>query len=169
MAYCAMKHKDMLNVLLADVGTPEMRDAVKKTFTQKRIFPKDKRVFRRLNDDYEYCSWRAHTNMAGLASHLQKSGGNRFNIITQDIQSEHAGMVIPLFLISLCFSHLHILISVDETFGHLPLPDELEAFRSARESFEAKLMPVVMKHRGTAIAEQMADEQWLKTALDPNR
>jgi hypothetical protein len=49
IAFCIVKHKDMLKVLLDDVGTPETREAVRKTFTQRRIFPKDKRVFRRLS------------------------------------------------------------------------------------------------------------------------
>jgi hypothetical protein len=107
--------------------------------------------------------------MAAVASHLEKGGKNRFNIVTQDIQTEQAATVIPIFLISLCFSHLHILISVDETFDHLPVTDELEAFRLARETFEAKLMQIVIKHRGASIAQRMQDEEWLKTALDPER
>jgi hypothetical protein len=169
MAFCAMKHKDMLKILLDDVGTPETREAVMKTFTQKRIFRKEKRVFRRLDNDYDYCSWRTHTNMAGFASHLTKEGGNRFNITTQDIQTEQAGTSIPLFLISLCLSHFHILTSVDETFDHLPVTDALEAFMVARETFEAKLMQIILKHRGTSIAAHMEDEQWLNAALDPDR
>ena len=169
LAFCTMKHKDMLQILLADVGTPETREAVKKPFTQKRIFPKDKRVFRRLGNDYDYCSCRAHSNMAGLASHLTKEGGNRFNIVTQDIQTEQAVTLIPLFLISLWFSHLHILTSVDESFEHLPVTHELEAFMVARETCEAKLMHVVMKHRGASIVQSMQDEKWLAAALDPQR
>jgi hypothetical protein len=169
IAFCAMKHKDMLKILIADVGTSETREAVRNTFTQKRIFPKNKRVFRRLNDDYDYCSWRAHTNMAGLASHLTKEGGNRFNITIQDIQPEQAGILIPLFLISLCFSHFHILTSVDETFSRMPLTDAQQAFIAARTVFEANLMNIVVKHRGKAIAAKMEDQEWLNAALDPER
>jgi hypothetical protein len=62
-------------IFLDDLGTPRTREVVRKTFTQERILPKNKKAFRQLSDDYDYCSWRAHTKIATFVVHLGKTGG----------------------------------------------------------------------------------------------
>jgi hypothetical protein len=123
-------------------------------------------VFRQLSDDYDYCSWRAHTNAASFFMHLGKTEGGLAAFQTQDTRSETAGTEIPIFFISLCLSHLHVLTPVDETFDHIDVTDKIEQFMVARESFTQKLLPVIWKHRAASIAKKAEDEDWLKKVLD---
>jgi hypothetical protein len=87
----------------------------------------------------------------------------------QDIVAATAATDIPMFFISLALSHLHVLTSVDETFDHIPVTEKLEDFMAARDVFTEKLMQVIWKHRGSAIAEKAEDEEWLQNALNSDR
>jgi hypothetical protein len=166
MACCVMKHDDMRDVLLADVGTRETRAAMKKTFTQKRIFPKEKKVFRQLRSDYDYCSWRAHTNMASFMTHIGRTDEGQAALQVQDIRSGTATGEVALYFMHLLLSHLHILTSVDESFDHFDVTEKLEEFMAARDAFTARLMEVIWKWRGRHILERMEDQEWLKSATE---
>jgi hypothetical protein len=107
-------------VFREDDGSEVAAGLARKTFTSRRLFPKEKPPFELLSEFYDTASRLSHTSGLTFMRHIvhdPKTG--KVDFLYQDVGKENLNRDLPQQVFWLCLAHICILVSSDVTFSSL--------------------------------------------------
>jgi hypothetical protein len=129
-----------------DDGSEAARKKARKTFSPGVLFPKDNTQMQLLSDFYDTASRLSHTSGLTFVRHLSQatpSGGVSFSY--QDIVATKVALELPMHVLTLCQTHLTILIAADIIFPDVKA--DLEPFRKERAVVFQRMLRFYTAHK----------------------
>lgn len=117
-------------VFSEDDGSETARRNARKTFAPAALFPKDKPQMHILADFYDTASRLSHTSGLTFVRHLTQPSGGTARFSYQDIAVNNVPHELPMHLLTLCQTHITILMAADSILADIKA--DLESFWQER-------------------------------------
>ncbi len=135
-----------LKVFADDDGSETARRKARKTFAPGVLFPKDNPQMHLLSDFYDTASRLSHTSGLTFVRHLtQTATAGTASFSYQDITFNNIPREFPMHLLTLCQTHLGILVAADGIF--VDIKANVEPFRKERAAVFERMVRFFEVHK----------------------